>query len=369
MLRYGAAVLIVGGATLLSLFNLEFSRGTPFLLFYAVPPLALLCGGLGPGLLAAGLSGVAVRYVLLAPYYSFALQQSAFTRVAIFVGIQVTLCLLLDSRNHALRRSEERLSSIIDSAMDAIITVDENQHVVLFNAAAEKIFGCPASEVLGKPLDRFLPERFRVIHRNHVQRFGTTGASARSMSSLGTLYGQRANGEEFPLEATISHARTGGQKLYTVILRDLTERKQSEELARLYAHTQELGRLKTEFFANISHELRTPLALILGPVRKRLAAGEMSQAERRDLEVVERNAALLLRHVNDLLDLSKLDVSKMNAEYAETDLARLGRLVASHFTVLARERALDEQALCRRDVQPQPGVVDLTDYLPFLAAD
>jgi PAS domain S-box-containing protein len=340
VLRYGAAVLIVGVATLLSLFNLEFNRGTPFLLFYAVPPLALLCGGLGPGLVAAGLSGLAVKYLLLAPYYSVALQQSDFTRVGMFVGIQVTLCVLLDSRNHALRRSEERLSSIIDSAMDAIITMDENQHVVLFNAAAEKIFGCSASEVIGKPLDRFLPERFRAIHRKHVQRFGTTGVSARSMSSLGTLYGQRANGEEFPLEATISHSRTGGQTLYTVILRDITERKQSEELARRYAHTQELDRLKAEFFANISHELRTPLALILGPVRKMLAAGEMSQADRRDLEVVERNAALLLRHVNDLLDLSKLEVGKMNAEYAETDLARLGRLVASHFTALASERGL-----------------------------
>jgi PAS domain S-box-containing protein len=340
MLRYGAAVLIVGVATLLSFLNLEFNRGTPFLLFYAVPPLALLCGGLGPGLVAAGLSGLAVKYVLLAPYYSFALQKSDFTRVGMFVGIQVTLCFLLDSRNHALRRSEERLSSIIDSAMDAIITMDENQHVILFNAAAERIFGCSASEVIGKPLDRFLPERFRAIHRTPVQRFGITGVSARSMSSPGTLYGQRANGEEFPLEATISHSRTGGQTMYTVILRDITERKQSEELARLYAHRQELDRLKAEFFANISHELRTPLALILGPVRKMLTAGEMSQADRRDLEVVERNATLLLRHVNDLLDLSKLDVGKMNAEYAETDLARLGRLVASHFTALASERGL-----------------------------
>ena len=240
----------------------------------------------------------------------------------------------------ALRIGEQRLASVIDNAMDGIITVDENQRVVLFNAAAEKIFGCSASEVIGKPLDRFLPERFRASHRSDIQTFGATGKSARSMHAPATIYGQRANGEEFPLEATISQASISGQKLYTVILRDITQRKQAEELARLYAQSREMDRLKTEFFANISHELRTPLALILGPVRKRLAAGGMTEAERRDLELVERNAGSLLRHVNDLLDLSKLDAGSMKAEYENTNLARLGRQVASNFESLANERGL-----------------------------
>jgi PAS domain S-box-containing protein len=256
-------------------------------------------------------------------------------------GVAVTVDVTSRKRaEEALRLGEQRLAAVIDNAMDAIITVDENQRVVLFNAAAEKIFSCSASEVIGKPLDRFLPERFRAIHRTHIQTFGTTGKSARSIYSPATLYGQRANSEEFPLEATISQASISGQKLYTVILRDITQRKQAEELARLYAQSREMDRLKTEFFANISHELRTPLALILGPVRKRLATGGMSDAERQDLELVERNAGTLLRHVNDLLDLSKLDAGKMKAEYETTDLARLGRLVALNFESLANERGL-----------------------------
>ncbi|HEV2688193.1 MAG TPA: PAS domain S-box protein, partial [Bryobacteraceae bacterium] len=240
----------------------------------------------------------------------------------------------------ALRTGEERLAAVIDNAMDAIITVDEKQRVVLFNAAAEKTFGCSAAEALGKPLDRFLPERFRTAHAGHIQTFGLTGTAARSMHFLKTLYGQRASGEEFPLEATISQARIGGQKLYTVILRDISHKKQAEELARLYAQSQELDQLKTEFFANISHELRTPLALILGPIRKRLAAGGMNEEERQDLERVDRNAGLLLRRVNDLLDLSKLDAGRMTAEYTATDLAVLGRLVASSFDSLASERGI-----------------------------
>ncbi|HYU45575.1 MAG TPA: PAS domain S-box protein [Terriglobales bacterium] len=240
----------------------------------------------------------------------------------------------------ALRSGEERLAAVIDNAMDAIITVDESQRVVLFNAAAEKTFGCSASEVIGKPLDRFLPDRFRPAHTDHIQTFGLTGTAARSMHFLKTLYGRRANGEEFPLEATISQASIGGQKLYTIILRDISPRKQAEELARLYAQSQELDQLKTEFFANISHELRTPLALIVGPIRKMRAAGRMGEAEKRDLELVERNTGLLLRRVNDLLDLSKLDAGGMKADYAAIDLAGLGKLVASSFDSLANERGI-----------------------------
>jgi PAS domain S-box-containing protein len=237
-----------------------------------------------------------------------------------------------------LRTSEERLAAIVGTAMDAIITLDEGQQVVLFNAAAERIFGCPASEAIGKPLDRFVPERFRQVHRVHIDKFGTSGTTSRSMHTPRQLYAQRADGEEFPIEATISQARTGGRILYTVILRDITRRKQAEELEKLYQKTKDLDRLKTEFFANVSHELRTPLALILGPVKRRLSAGGLCGDERRDLEVIQRNARLLERHVNDLLDLSKLDAGRMTLDYAEVDLARLTRLVASYFEAVAAER-------------------------------
>ncbi|MGB7622424.1 MAG: ATP-binding protein [Terriglobia bacterium] len=239
----------------------------------------------------------------------------------------------------AVRFGEERLAAVIDNAMDAIITVDENQRVVLFNAAAEKTFCCSASEAVGTPLDRFLPERFREIHRNHIQEFGATGKTVRSMQSGGTLYGQRANGEEFPLEATISQANISGQRLYTVILRDVTQRKQAEELARLYAQSKELDRVKTEFFANVSHELRTPLALILGHTEKLLLDGNLGE-RRPDLEIVNRNARILLRHVNNLLDLSKLEAGGMELTYSAVDLGSVVRLAASNFEGVTLERSI-----------------------------
>jgi signal transduction histidine kinase len=112
------------------------------------------------------------------------------------------------------------------------------------------------------------------------------------------------------------------------------------ELARLYERTKELDALKSQFFANVSHELRTPLTLILGPTGKLLSSGTLDDGQRRELEVVDRNARLLLKHVNDLLDASRLDAGKMQVEYAEVDLARLVRLVAGHFESLSLENRI-----------------------------
>jgi PAS domain S-box-containing protein len=132
----------------------------------------------------------------------------------------------------ALRISTQRFSSVVASAMDAIITLDESQRVVVFNRAAERTFGWSSQDALGKPLDRFLPLPFRAAHSEHIRRFGEAGITTRSMTSPSILSAVRSNGEQFPIEATISQVQVEGQKLYTVILRDITERKRAEETLR-----------------------------------------------------------------------------------------------------------------------------------------
>jgi PAS domain S-box-containing protein len=124
-----------------------------------------------------------------------------------------------------LRENEARFSGVVESAMDAIITVDSMQHIVLFNVAAERMFGYPAAEIVGQPLDRLIPARYREVHRSHIRSFGETGATARSMGKLGNISGLRASGEDFSAEASISQLEIDGEKLFTVILRDVTERK------------------------------------------------------------------------------------------------------------------------------------------------
>jgi PAS domain S-box-containing protein len=132
----------------------------------------------------------------------------------------------------ALHESQIRLNGIIESATDAILTLDAQQRVVLFNAAAEKMFGRPAGQAVGQSLERFLPQRFRAQHAEHIRHFGETGVSTRTMGAMGSLWAMRANGEEFPIEASISQLDIGGEKLFTVILRDITDRRRAEEAMR-----------------------------------------------------------------------------------------------------------------------------------------
>ena len=118
-------------------------------------------------------------------------------------------------------------------------------------------------------------------------------------------------------------------------------KESNAELASLYARSQEMDRVKTNFIANVSHELRTPLALILAPAERVLAELESDDPHRRDLEVVLRNARALLGHVNDLLDASKLEASKLQLDYSTVDLSHLVRLTANNFETLAVDRSVE----------------------------
>ena len=132
-----------------------------------------------------------------------------------------------------LRHAQERLPGVIGSATDAIITVDETQRITLFNAAAEKMFQCSQDQALGSPLDRFIPRRYRDAHRQHVSRLGETGVSNRAMGvHQQPLIALRADGVEFPVEATISQSAVAGQRLFTAIVRDVTERQRAQEALR-----------------------------------------------------------------------------------------------------------------------------------------
>jgi signal transduction histidine kinase len=118
-------------------------------------------------------------------------------------------------------------------------------------------------------------------------------------------------------------------------------RRALSELKDRNARLAELDHMKSVFLANISHELRTPLALIMGPTEKWLSSGDLTQEQHRDLDVVMRNASSLLKTVNDLLDVSKLEAGKLSPEYARVDLSKIVRLTCSLFEVIARERGVD----------------------------
>jgi len=117
----------------------------------------------------------------------------------------------------------------------------------------------------------------------------------------------------------------------------------NDDLEQLYQKTRELDELKTQFFANVSHELRTPLTLADGPVAKCLKRTDLPDDMRHDLDIARRNIRLLQHHVDDLLDIAKLEAGRMKVEYSELDLVRLVRFLAAHFESLAEERGITYQ--------------------------
>jgi len=184
-------------------------------------------------------------------------------------------------RDHAeavLRQSQVQLQGLIDSAMDAIVTVDDEQRIVLFNPAAERLFGWTAADVLGRPLAVLLPDRFRTTHHQHVRQFGQTGGTARAMGHQLPLAALRADGTECPVEVSISQVVVGERRLFSAIIRDITERQQSEA-ALLAAEHQALRteklRVLGQMASGIAHDLNQGLALVSG--YSELAAEALNQ--------------------------------------------------------------------------------------------
>ena len=131
-----------------------------------------------------------------------------------------------------LRGPHALLGAIVNSAMDAIVATDSRQNIVLFNHAAELLFGYQSDEIMGKPLNLLLPERFQTIHHKEVRAFGETGVTTRAMGELQPLAARRADGSEFPIEATIAQVVIDNERYYSAILRDITARNEAEEERR-----------------------------------------------------------------------------------------------------------------------------------------
>ncbi len=147
--------------------------------------------------------------------------------------------------DEGLREIWERMTGIIESAMDAIITVDDQRRIVIFNAAAERMFDCPVADAVGEPISRFIPDQFLYAGEPQIHQCVEEGEdppqTGRQTGATGAISGLRASGEVFPVEASLSRVEVGGQRLYTVILRDITERKRAEGILKRYELLSEMA--------------------------------------------------------------------------------------------------------------------------------
>ncbi len=161
--------------------------------------------------------------------------------------------MLPHAQGPAIRPDAAHIAAIVDSAMDAIVSIDDDHRVVLFNPAAERMFGVRADDAIGTSIERFLPERFRDSHRSHVESFADTNVTRRAMGALRPLMAIRADGSEFPIEASISQVAAAEGRTLTVILRDVSERLHAEAL--LAAYTRDLEQSRADLRA-LSAKLR-----------------------------------------------------------------------------------------------------------------
>jgi PAS domain S-box-containing protein len=233
----------------------------------------------------------------------------------------------------ALAESEARLSSMIKSAMDAILTVDENMKIVAFNSAAESVFGCAAADAVGHSLERFIPDRFRSAHAGHMRTYAASGGTKRLMGQGAELRVLRANGAEFSAEISIARHSGHDRKYFSAFVRDITERKRSEELVR--QSLIELGaakeaaevanRAKSAFLANMSHELRTPLNAILGfsEIVATGVLGPISEKYREYGKDILSSGRHLLDVINDILDMSKLEAGRYRLDLRPVDVSKV----------------------------------------------
>jgi PAS domain S-box-containing protein len=212
----------------------------------------------------------------------------------------------------ALRQGEVRIAGLVDAVNDGVMTIDSDQRVVQFNRAAERLFAVPAADAIGSDVERFFPRPSR-------HQFGAASAELRfggiDTGELLELFGRRADGQEFPIEASLSRLTTERGTMVTAVIRDVAGLQTARAERRAREALEASSRAKTEFLSRMSHELRTPLNAVLGFSQLlRLDAAQpptLQQLER--IQHIENAGAHLLALVNDVLDLSRVESGQMTA--------------------------------------------------------
>jgi PAS domain S-box-containing protein len=226
----------------------------------------------------------------------------------------------------ALLESRGRLSAVIDSALDAVVAFEAEGRVVLFNPAAEALFGWPAADMLGRSVMPLIPPRMR---GDGLQRLVAFAAACRPGSRNGagrtTLAVAHADGSELRVDASVVLVSAGPSRLVTVVMRDARERHRIEAAEAARARAEAASRAQSAFFSRVSHELRTPLNAVLGFAKLMTLDGEapLPGAQRERAAAILDAAGSLGTLIDELLDLTRIESGRLRLAREMVDLGAL----------------------------------------------
>lgn len=226
----------------------------------------------------------------------------------------------------ALRDRENRVQAIVQTVVDGIVTIDDKGAIETFNPAAQRIFGYAEQEVSGRNIKMLMPEPYHSGHDGYLHSYMSTG-KAKVIGIGREVTGRRKDGTTFPMDLAVSEMQVAGRRMFTGIVRDITERKRVDQM-------------KSEFVSTVSHELRTPLTAIRGSLGliSGGVVGEMPEQAKAMLNIASNNTERLLMLINDILDIQKIEAGKMAFRFENVELMPLLERTVSDLGTYAEQR-------------------------------
>lgn len=235
--------------------------------------------------------------------------------------------------------SENRLRAIVDTAVDAIITIDEKGKILSFNRAAELLFGWAEDEIRGQNVKLLMPEEFSQHHDHYLERYRRT-QQGNLMDNRREVTAMHRDGTEFPVRAGVSKTQVDDTTVYVGILTDITTRVEMEKnLKAAKVRAEQAATARSAFLANMSHEIRTPMNSIIG-FSELLLDTELDSNQYRHTRIIHRSARSLLRLLNDILDTAKLDRNAIELEQRPFSLEQVVKETCEEIRLLADRKSI-----------------------------
>jgi PAS domain S-box-containing protein len=246
-------------------------------------------------------------------------------------------------------KSKIQFSAVLNTVGEGIITIDSNSNIIMVNQEVQNIWGYTQEELIGKNLHILMPEKYRNAHSTGFKRYMETRIS-KILGQRLELEGLKKDGTVFPLEIRIAETKIGENVFFTAAVRDITNRKKSEnELLKAKEDAETASRAKSEFLANMSHEIRTPMNAVIG-MTGLLIETDLTQEQHEFVETIRKSGEALLTIINDILDFSKIESGKMRLEEQPFELRACIEDTFDLMSSIALEKKIDLLYLVDPDI-------------------